>query len=102
MSRLRAYWRIAGKIVLVVGLCYAPIHYVVKSRQAEERLGDLLPAYDKTMDREMRVQMGTFGLVLMQWRDALEQPGAQAILIAAGAAIAAKGCYYVADRVDEL
>ena len=102
MSVLRARWRLAGKIILVAGLCYAPIHYVYASRSADERLGDLLPAYDKTMDREMRVQMGTFGMVLMQWRDALEQPGTQAILIAIGAALTAKGCYYVADRADEL
>ena len=101
MSRLGACWKMAGKIVLVAGLCYAPIHYIVQSRQAEERLGDLLPAYDKEMNREMRTQMGTLGLVLMQWRETLEQPGAQALLIAAGAAIVAKGCSYVAERVDE-
>jgi hypothetical protein len=101
MSRLAARWKLAGKIVLVAGLLYAPVHYVVKTRQAEERLGDLLPSYDKTMNREMRVQMGTLGIVLMQWSDALAQPGTQAVLIAVGAALSAKACSYVAERVDE-
>jgi hypothetical protein len=100
MKTLVRRWKLAGKIILIVGLCYAPVHYVIKSRQAEARLGDILPGYDKTMNREMAMQMGTLGLVLMQWREALEQPATQAVLVAVGAALAAKACYYVADTLE--
>ena len=101
MTTLARRWRLAGKIILIVGLCYAPVHYVLQMRAAEERLGDLLPAYDKAMNREMQIQMGTLGLVLMQWNDALHEPITQAIIIAVGSALGAKFCYYVASTLEE-
>lgn len=83
------------------GLCVAPVYYWHASRAAEARLGDILPGYDRAMEREMQIQMGPLGLVLMQWSNALQEPGTQALLIAAGAAIIARGCYYAAARVRE-
>jgi hypothetical protein len=100
-SKSAARVRIAGILVLVLGLCAAPVYYWRQTRVAEENLGEILSGYDKAMDREMRVQQGTFGIVHMQWSQALSRPGTGAFLIAAGAALAWRGLYYVADRVEE-
>ena len=98
---LSARLKTAGLIVLAVSLCVAPIYYWRASRAAEERLGDLLPGYDRAMEREMRIQMGPLGLVLMQWSEALQRPGTQALLIAVGGAVAARVLFFAARRVLE-
>ncbi|HEX4346336.1 MAG TPA: hypothetical protein VHZ73_02125, partial [Vicinamibacterales bacterium] len=64
-------------------------------------LSAILPGYDKTMQREMAIQMGPMGLVFMQWTDALKKPGVQALLILVGGALLSRGCYYIAARLQE-
>lgn len=96
-----ARWKLVGMALLVAGLIGAPAHYVIQTRQAEDSLSDLLPSYDKTMRREVAVQMGPMGLVFMEWSDTLKRPGVQAFLILAGAALLARGCYYIAAKLQE-
>lgn len=45
--------------------------------------------------------MGPLGLVLMQWSEALQRPGTQALLIAVGGAVAARVLFFAARRVLE-
>jgi hypothetical protein len=99
--KLAARWKIVGIVVLVAGLAFAPIYYWIQSRQMEQSLGELLPGYEKSMQREVAIQMGPLGLVLMQWSDALARPGVQAFLIALGAVVLWRGCVFVAARLSD-
>jgi hypothetical protein len=96
-----ARWKFVGIALLVLALVYAPARYVMQMQHPEDNLSELIPDYDKTMQREVAVQMGPMGLVFMQWTDALKRPGVQAFLILAGAALLARGCYYIAARLRE-
>jgi hypothetical protein len=97
-QKLAARLKVAGIAILLSGLVVAPIHYWRQTRVAEDNLGDLLPGYNKSMKREMRVQQGTFGIVLMQWSEALDRPITQVLLIVVGAGLLARFCYFAAAR----
>jgi hypothetical protein len=44
--------------------------------------------------------MGPFGVMMLNWMRALEGPGAQAILIALGAALVSLGCHRLAAVIE--
>jgi hypothetical protein len=95
-SRLRR----TGIAIIVAGLLAAAWLYWSGTRAAVASEEDILDGYAKQMNREMRIQMGTFGIVMMQWTNALKRPGTQAILVGAGSLAAGWICFHLARQHD--
>ena len=96
--------RLAGRVVLVCGVAAAILFYWIESRNAPPDVGELAAGYLKARDHQMGQLMGGFGVMLTQWMEALQQPLAEAILIAAGSALVAWVCVRLsatADNPDE-
>jgi hypothetical protein len=101
-ARLRVRrWRIAGVIVLLLGLAGAGAVYWLGTRDAS--LGDdiSMTGYSKTETRQMGLLYGQQGLLIEDLQNDLKQPGTQAVIIVIGAAIVAAGIFYFA-RILEL
>jgi hypothetical protein len=109
MRDLRAAWsslgparrlRLVGLFVLVVGVAGAVGYYWIEARSAGPSIDDLMPGYSHARQRQIGIMMGTLGVTLMGWLDALQEPSTQAILAAGIATIVAFGCFRVAYLVD--
>jgi hypothetical protein len=94
--RLRAI----GLAVLVLGVAGAGLFYWVQTRSAAPTMDDLMPGYSSRRSRQIGIIMGTFGMTMMEWLDALKEPGTQAIIIAAVSALVALACFRVARLLD--
>lgn len=89
-----------GTLVLVCGVAGACLFYWIEARSAGPTMDELMPGYSRTRARQVGILMGNFGVTLMEWLDALKDPGTQAILIAAAAALVALVCFRVAWLMD--
>jgi hypothetical protein len=75
--------RRTGNFVLAAGLVGACLYYAVEARPAARAMDEMLPGYERSQNRQMRMLMGRTGVMMMEWQEALDLPGTQAILIAA-------------------
>ncbi|HEX3703895.1 MAG TPA: hypothetical protein VHU82_11225 [Vicinamibacterales bacterium] len=94
--RLRAI----GLAVLVFGLAGAGLFYWIQTRSTAPTMDDLMPGYSSRRSRQIGIMMGTFGMTMMEWLDALKEPRTQAIIIAAVSALVALACFRVARLLD--
>jgi uncharacterized membrane protein len=92
--------RLAGRLVLVCGIAGACLFYWIRIRSAAPALDESAAGYARAQQHQMGVMMGTLGVLMAQWMDALAQPGAEALLIAASAALVAGLCFRVAFLMD--
>ena len=95
-QRLRA----AGIAVLVLGIICACLFYYVQSRAAALTVEDLMPDFKRARDREIGIMMGHFGVMMLEWADALKRPSTEAFMIAAASALVARGCFRVAEVLE--
>lgn len=96
--------RVIGTTVLIVGLAGASVFYWAQTRSHDPTMDDLLPGYSQARARQTGIVMGTFVVTLLEWADALKDPGTQAVIIGGVSAIVALVCFRVAwvmDRRDE-
>lgn len=94
--------RRTGWIVLACGVVAAVVWYIVASRSADLAMNDVTAlGYRRSIDHQMGVMMGRFGLMLTEWQEALSSPTGEALLIVAGAALFAGYFFRVAWVVDE-
>lgn len=96
--------RMAGIIVLVLGIAGAGVVYWLGTRSPDVSDDVSMLGYNKAQTRQMEQLYGKSGLLIEQWFDDLKQPGTQATIIAAVSALIAAGCFYFArlsDGVDE-
>ena len=66
--------------------------------------GSLAPADSKKFSHDVQMYNGTAGVLVMKWwelRDTLKRPGSVAIVIAAGSAVVACGCFMAARLNNE-
>ena len=56
--------------------------------------------YDKAASRQVGTLFGQQGVIVQQWSNDLKQPGAQAVIVVAAAALVAGGCFYVARLME--
>jgi len=88
--------KLAGCVVLVVGLVAAGIVYWLGTRS--ENLADdpAMSRYYKAESHQMGLMYGQQGLLIDQMVNSLKQPGTQALLIIAVAVVVAVGCFIFA------
>ena len=95
-SKTSARFRLAGIIVLVLGLAGAGAIYWAGTRSPDLTDDPAMTGYNRAQMRQMGMLYGKMGPVIEQWLDDLKQPGTQAVLIAAVSALGAAGCFYFA------
>ena len=92
--------RLAGLIVLLVGIGGAGVVYWLGTR-AVNMADDLsMVGFDKSEQRQMGVLYGKQGELIEDWTNDLKQPGTQAGIIAATTILVAAGCFYFAHLSD--
>jgi hypothetical protein len=96
MSRWVRRFRVTGALVLLLGLGGAGLVYWRGIRTGEAPVDESLIGYSKVETRQMEIMYGKQGLLLEDLKEDLQQPGNQAFLIAAAAAVLSGGCFYLA------
>jgi hypothetical protein len=94
-------FRIAGIVVLVLGIIGAGLVYWLGTRAADLSDDPAMAGYDQPEERQMGILYGKQGELIEDWSNDLKQPGTQAVIIVAAAALAAAGCFYFAHLWDE-
>ena len=93
--------RIAGRLVLVCGVTAAIIFYWINTRTAAPAVDELAAGYFKARGRQIGQLMGGIGVTLTQWADVLQQPWAEALLIAGCSVLVAWVCFRLSESADE-
>ena len=93
-------FRAIGVIVLVAGLAGAGLFYWIQTRSLGPTMDDLMPGYSRKRERQMGIMMGSLGMTMMEWMDALKEPRTQAIIIAVVSVLAAVALFRVASLLD--
>jgi hypothetical protein len=73
--------RRTGKLVLAAGIVGACLYYAVEARPRQPDGRDAA-GYERSQKRQMQMLMGRTGVMMMEWQEALDLPGTQAVLIA--------------------
>ena len=95
-SRHSARLRMAGVIVLVLGIAGAGVVYWLGTRSPDLSDDLSMVGYNKAQTRQMEQLYGKSGLLIEEWFDDLKKPGTQATIIAAVSTLIAIGCFYFA------
>ena len=101
----RSFLNYTGIVILIVGMCTGEFIYWRSLHGSGTNEEDpLLGQYDsRVYQREIEVNVGTFGLIMDQWSRSfakLKEPGPLAITIAIASMLAAGGCFFVASRTS--
>jgi len=109
-SKRRATLNAVGLIVLVLGIVGACVVYAIGQNHSAGQSangdgtwqdGSLAPYDSKSFSHDVQMYNGTMGVLVMKWWDlcdALKRPESMAMLIAAGSAVVACGCFMAAKR----
>src|ERR1700726_3992636 len=89
-----------GFVVVGLGIPGAGLFYWIEVRAAAPMIDELLPDYSRERTRDIGIMMGTLGVLMLGWTDALQRPGTQAIIIAAASALVALVCFRLAWVLD--
>ncbi len=99
LNREKARLRLAGAIILSLGLVSAGILYWARSR--DSNLDQYREAQSRAETRQMQLLYGTSGGLAEDLSNALKRPADQAIIIAVVSAIIAAGCFYLGRPLPE-
>jgi len=88
--------RLAGVIVLALGIAGAGVVYWLGTRSPDMSDDLSMVGYNKAQTRQMEQLYGKSGLLIDEWFEDLKQPGTQATLIVAISVLIAGGCFYIA------
>jgi hypothetical protein len=92
--------RIAGVIVLMLGIFTAGIIYWLGTRPPDVS-GDLsMVSYDKPVRIQMERLYGKQGELIEGFSDDLKNPATQAVIIIVFSGLVAAGCFYFARLLD--
>ncbi|MDR3459077.1 MAG: hypothetical protein P4N60_16660 [Verrucomicrobiae bacterium] len=86
-------WKLAGWVVLVLGLVAAAIVYWLGTRSADLTDNPEMSRYYKNEAHQMGLIYGKQGLLMDDLNNSLKRPGTQAFLIVAGSVVVALGCF---------
>jgi len=91
--RLRRY-RVAAWVILALGLAAAGVVYWLGARRAQLPDDPAMVGFNRAAERQLGILYGTQGRLVGDLDNWLAQPGTQAMLTAAAAAVAALGCHF--------
>jgi hypothetical protein len=89
-------YKLAGCIMLVLGLAAAAVVYWLGTRSADLTDNTAMQGYYKSESHQMGVLYGKQGILIDDLTNDLKKPGTQACLIIAGSVVAAIGCFIFA------
>ena len=82
-----------GVLVLVLGIVGACLFYWIQTLPGSpSSLDALLPDDSQAQARQIGIMMGTFGVMMLGWGNALQRPGTQAVIIVASSVLVARSC----------
>jgi hypothetical protein len=93
--------RIIGVIIVLLGLGGAGVVYWLGSRAMNYSDDPSMVGFDRAEQRQMAMLYGKQGQLIEDLESSLKQPGTQAFLIAAAAAVIALGCFYFARILED-
>lgn len=94
-------YRIAGVAALLLGVISAGVVYWLGSRAPDDADSPSMLGFHRAEQRQMAILYGKQGRFMDDLENSLKQPGTQAILIVAAAAVIAAGCFYFARILEE-
>jgi hypothetical protein len=94
-QRVRRY-RLAGVVVLLLGLVSAGVIYWLGSRAPDFSDDPSMVGFNRSEERQMGILYGKQGQLIEDLKNSLKQPGTQAMLTVAAAGVVATGCFYFA------
>ena len=100
-SKSPARLKLAGLIVLVLGIAGAGLVYWLGTRSPDVSGDVSMVGYHKAQTRQMEQLYGKSGLLIDEWFDDLKQPRTQATLIVVVSVLIAGGCFYFARLSSE-
>jgi hypothetical protein len=92
--------RLAGVIVLLLGICGAGVVYWRGTRTPDLSDDPSMIGYNRAEERQMGVLYGKQGELIEDFSNDLKQPGTQAEIVIAAAVVIASGCFYFARLLD--
>jgi hypothetical protein len=99
LNREKARLRLAGIIVLSLGLISAGILYWARTR--DSNLDQYREAQARAESRQMQILYGASGGLTEDLTNALERPASQAMIIAAVSALISGACFYLGRPLPE-
>jgi hypothetical protein len=93
LNREKAHLRLAGVIVLSLGLISAGILYWARTR--DSNLDQYREAQARAESRQMQILYGTSGGLTEDLSNALKRPANQALLIVTVSVLIAGACFYL-------
>ncbi len=93
--------RAAAAGILLAGLAGAGVIYWLGSRTAAESINPSLLGLHRAERRQMGLLYGRQGQLYDDLTESLKQPGTQAVLVFAAAALIAGGCFYFSRVLDD-
>lgn len=93
LNREKARLRLAGVIVLSLGLISAGVLYWARTR--DSNLDQYREAQARAESRQMQILYGTSGGLAEDLTNGLKRPANQALIIAAVSALLAGACFYL-------
>ena len=93
LNREKARLRLAGIIILCVGLISAGLLYWLRTENSN--LDQYREAQARVESRQMQLLYGKSGGLTEDLTNALKRPGPQALLIVSVSGILAAGCFYL-------
>jgi len=96
IARRQRRLRLAGWLVLALGVGGAWLLYWLRTRAPDVLDDPSMSGFDRAQTRQMGELYGTMGLLTKQFLDAIRQPGTQSQILAAAAILVALGCFHFA------
>ncbi|HZL42703.1 MAG TPA: hypothetical protein VFD66_05435 [Verrucomicrobiae bacterium] len=96
--RHRAQFRLAGIVVLVLGIGSACLLYWIRTHNGAWVDDPSLAGYSRPATQQMGVLYGKMGLMVSDFFNDFKQPGVQAMSIAAASALAGFVCFFLAGN----
>ena len=88
-------YRVAAGAIFVLGLACAGVVYWLGSRRVDYSDDPAMLGFNRAAERQMGVLFGTQGVLIGDFDNWIQQPGAQAFLIALAAAVGGLICYLI-------
>jgi hypothetical protein len=101
LNREKARLRLAGIVILLIGLISAGLLYCLGTRAENTGVDQYQDAVTHSESRQMQLLYGTSGGIVADILNGLKRPGNQALLVLVIGGIIAAGCFYLGRPLSE-